>query len=177
MNVTAENIITDELRAYIGTTLDPVPLPEAVYPSDVRRFVEATDDRNPLWLDDDYARSVGYKGRVVPPMLVIQLYRRANPEGSDSNQMWPGLVLPEGYTDTRNAGAEIEWLEPVYIGDHLTLQNKMTDIYARQGRRALIVYLVRECTIRNQRGEVVVRLHSTTAKLPATTVDALAERG
>ena len=28
-------------------------------PSDIRRYVDATGDRNPLWFDDDYARSRG----------------------------------------------------------------------------------------------------------------------
>jgi acyl dehydratase len=176
MSATAETIITERMRSYIGTTMPAVPLPEAIYPSDVRRFLDATEDRNPLWLDDDFARSVGYRGRVVPPMLVIQLYRRTNPEGSDSVNMWPGLVLPEGYADSRNAGAEIEWLAPVYVGDHLTFQNRLVDIYAREGRRALVIYLVRDTEIRNQHGELVVRVHSTTAKLPATTVDAVEER-
>lgn len=176
MSVDVESIITDEMRAYIGTAMEPLPLPEAIYPSDVRRFLEATEDRNPLWTDDGFARSVGYHGRVVPPLLVVQLYRRTNPEGADSVQIWPGLVLPEGYADSRNAGAEIEWLEPVYVGDQLTFQNRLVDIYARQGRRALVIYLVRETEIRNQHGELVVRLHSTTAKLPATSVEALAQR-
>jgi acyl dehydratase len=171
MTATAATIITDAMRACIGTALPPVPLPEPIYPSDVRRFLDATEDRNPLWTDDDFARGVGYRGRVVPPMLVIQVYRRTNAEGADAVRMWPGLEMPEGYTDTRNAGTEIEWLEPVYVGDHLTFQNRLVDIYAREGRRGLLIYLVRDVEIRNQHGELVGRIHSTTAKLPASTVN------
>jgi hypothetical protein len=105
----------------------------------------------------------------VPPILVIQLYRRGEQfdgeEGSAS--VWPGLKLPDGYTNTRNAGHEIEWVSPAYIGDRLTLQQRLTDMYVRQGRAGVpVIYLVREVEIRNQRGEVLVRQLSTTAKLP-----------
>jgi acyl dehydratase len=176
MTAEVATIVTDAMRACIGATLPKLTLPEAIYPSDVRRFLDATGDRNPLWTDDEFARRAGYKGRVVPPMLVVQLYRRAQPEGADSASIWPNLVLPEGYTDTRNAGTEIEWLDPVYIGDELTIQHRLVDIYAREGRRALIIYLVRDTEIRNQHGELVVTLHSSTAKLPATSAAELAER-
>jgi acyl dehydratase len=52
-----------------------LPLPEPISASDVRRYAEATGDANPLWLDDAFARSVGYRGHPVPPMMVLELVR------------------------------------------------------------------------------------------------------
>jgi len=165
-----ERLITDGMRACLGTTLPPIDLPEEIAASDVRRFLEAVGDTNPLYRDDKYARRFGYRSRPVPPMLVIQLYRRGEQfdgEEGGGSSAWPGLELPDGYTNTRNAGHEIEWVSPAYLGDRLTLQQKLVDMYVRQGRAGVpVIYLVREVEIRNQRGEVVVRQRSTTAKLP-----------
>ena len=43
---------------------------EIISAADVRRYVDATGDANPLWLDDDFARAAGYRARLLPPTLV-----------------------------------------------------------------------------------------------------------
>ena len=165
-----DSLVTDDMRACIGTSNPPVELPEEISASDVRRFLEVIGETNPLYRDDAYARRFGYRSRVVPPILVVQLFRRVEDmeaEGGGSGAMWPGLRLPANYNNTRNAGHEFTWLGPVYVGDRLTLQQRLADVYVRQGRAGVpVIYLVRETEIRNQRGEAVVRQTSTTAKLP-----------
>ncbi|MDE0213700.1 MAG: MaoC family dehydratase, partial [Deltaproteobacteria bacterium] len=69
MSESAETIITDELRRCVGRK-GPVRTLGTLSASDVRRYVDATGDVNPLWLDDEFARSAGYKGRLLPPILV-----------------------------------------------------------------------------------------------------------
>ena len=61
-------VLTPEVRSWIGRATELMPLPEPIALSDIRRYVEATGDRNPLWLDDEAARAAGYRARVVPPM-------------------------------------------------------------------------------------------------------------
>ncbi|HZT07984.1 MAG TPA: MaoC family dehydratase N-terminal domain-containing protein [Chloroflexota bacterium] len=162
-----ENLVTDQMRACIGKTSPVMELPEEISASDVRRYVEATGDRNPLWMDDAYARAAGFRGRRVPPILILQVYRRA-PEWEMGDAMpWAGIELPPNFTNTRNAGHEVEWLEPVYVGDRLTIQYRLVDVYARQGRSGPMLFLKRACEIRNQDGRLVVRVTSTSAKLPA----------
>jgi hypothetical protein len=64
-----ESILTGELKSWIGRkterrVLDPVDA------SLIRRCVDATGDANPLWLDDEYARTAGHRKRILPPLLV-----------------------------------------------------------------------------------------------------------
>jgi acyl dehydratase len=169
------NLITAEMRAFVGTTKPAADLPEEISASDVRRFLSVTGETNPIYRDDASARACGYRRRVVPPMLVVQLFRRVDePEGDGAESGgsdWPGLPLPPAYTNTRNAGHEFTWLRPVYVGDRLTVQQRLTDMYVRRGRAGIpVIYLVRETEIRNQAGEPVVRQVSMTAKLPESSV-------
>ena len=62
-------IITPELREWIGRKT-PLRQLEIISAADVRRYVDATGDANPLWLDDDFARGAGYRSRMLPPTLV-----------------------------------------------------------------------------------------------------------
>lgn len=158
-------IITEEMRGWVGRFAGPFAVPEQISPSDVRRFLDATGDDNPLWTDDAYAQAAGYRERLVPPMLILELYRRASGTGEGDGALWHGLPWPGGYTDTRNAGNEVEWLAPVYQGDQLTVEHRIVDLVARQGRAGIGIYLTRESTFRNQIQEVVVRLRATTVKL------------
>jgi len=161
-------LITDAMRACIGTTNPPVELPEEIGASDVRRFCEVVGETNPIYWDESYARRLGYRGRVVPPMLVVQFYRRVEDmESGGGSRGWP-LTFPPNYTNVRNAGHQFTWLRPVYVGDRLTLHQKLTDIYVRTGRAGVpVIYVASETEIRTASGEAVVRQTSTTAHLPA----------
>jgi acyl dehydratase len=168
------DLITPAMRACIGTTTEAVPLPEEIGASDVRRFCDVIGETNSIYWDDAAAQKAGYRRRVVPPMLVVQFFRRVDDDAEGQERAgvsWPGLELPPEFTNTRNAGHRFEWLKPVYVGDQLVLQQKLTDIFVKTGRAGLpIIFLKRETEIRNQDGEVVVRQTSTTARLPEGSV-------
>src|SRR5215472_5509475 len=69
MTDSPQSIITAELRNWVGRKSPLVQL-EIMSASDVRRYVDATGDANPLWLDDEVARAAGYQSRLLPPTLV-----------------------------------------------------------------------------------------------------------
>jgi acyl dehydratase len=168
-DLTPANVLTPEVLSWIGRTTEVMPLPEPIGPSDVRRYIEATGDYNPLWLDDDAARSAGYRARVVPPMMVIDLSWRL--KNSEDGRLWHKIPLPPAYIDTRNAGTEIEWLHPVYVGDHLGIRHRITDLVAREGRRGLGVYISRETEYRILGGSVAALVRQTIVRFPAARVE------
>jgi acyl dehydratase len=162
-------VITPEVRSWIGRTTEPMPLPEEISASDVRRYIDATGDRNPLWLDDDAAKAAGYKARILPPMMVIDLGWRL--QSFETGRLWHHVPLPPNYIDTRNADNEIEWLSEVYVGERLIIQHRLTDIVARAGRRGLGVYITRETEFRVQDGRLAARLRQTIVRFPKAKVE------
>jgi acyl dehydratase len=165
----AEFLITPELRLWIGRETAPRLL-EVIFASDVRRYVDATGDANLLWLDDDFARGAGYKGRILPPILVGWVpfsfkegTDRANTDPSDLRRQLP---LPPEYTNVRNAGSETEWLAPVYLGEQLSTRTKITNIVARQGKGGLGIYISQEEQLFNSNGIMVLRRTHTLAVFP-----------
>ncbi|MBD7939962.1 MaoC family dehydratase [Brevundimonas guildfordensis] len=161
-----EDIIGPELKAWIGRSIGRIPIPEPISGSEVRRYMRATGDNNPLWFDDDFARAAGYRGRVVPPMVVHEVFRRVGGEGGEWADPWISLPLPEGYTDARNAGSESEWLRPVYLNEPLGVECQITGIKARQGKSgAVTIFAEREERLVNGEGETVFRRLQTMAHL------------
>jgi acyl dehydratase len=169
MTESAETIVTPELRSWIGRKT-PLRALETINASDVRRYVDATGDANPLWLDDDYARDAGYRGRILPPILVgwVPFSFREGTERAitDPADLRRQLPLPAGYTNVRNAGSETEWLQPAYLGEKLSTQSAITDIVARQGRAGLGIYISQEEQVLNFQQQIVLRRRHTLAVFP-----------
>lgn len=162
-------IITPELRKWIGRKT-PLRQLEIISATDVRRYIDATGDANPLWLDDDFARTAGYPARLLPPTLVGWVpfsfkegTERANSDPSDLRRQLP---LPSEYTNVRNAGSETEWVEPAYLGDQLATQSTILDIAARPGKAGLGIYIIQEEQVVNSQQQIVLRRRHTLAVFP-----------
>jgi acyl dehydratase len=160
------SVITPELRAWIGrkTPLRPLEMISAV---DVRRYADATGDANPLWLDDAFARSAGYRSRVLPPTLVgwvpFSFKEGTERDHADPTDLRRQMPLPNQYTNVRNAGSETEWLQPAYVGEQLSTQSTIVDIVERQGKAGLGIYISQEEEVLNAQQEIVLRRRHTLA--------------
>src|SRR4029453_13669460 len=146
---------------------------ETMSASDVRRYVDATGDANPLWLDDDFARSAGYRSRLLPPPLVgwvpFSMREGDSASSSDATDLRRQLPLPTGYTNVRNAGSETEWLQPAYVGEQLSTRSRIVDIVGPQGRTGMGIFITKEEQILNSRQDIVMPRRHTVAMFPAKT--------
>ncbi len=159
-----ESLITDELRAQIGTERRTIG--GEVYRRDIERYCSAVGDLNPIYLDDEAARAAGYSGVIAPPLFYPYAIDRQvrldqlRPDGiaqtgARSGIQWPLPRIMAG-------GVEVEFFEPIRPGDRLTATPRIADIYERVGRSGPMVFQVVETTYRNQRGEVVLIERATT---------------
>ena len=77
MTTEYKSFLTDEVKALIGVETEWSRYSEPISGSEVRRFVHAIMDDNPLYYDEAYARSTKYGAPVCPPLYASFAFRRA----------------------------------------------------------------------------------------------------
>lgn len=75
-------LLTEELKNWIGREVD-YPAPEAFGRAAFRYFAMAVEDDNPLYRDDEFARSHGYPSAIAPPTFAVETcqYADRRPDG------------------------------------------------------------------------------------------------
>jgi len=153
-----ESLITDEIRSWIGHETPPWTIEATKL--DIRRFAVATDDLNPLYLDEEYATKSPYGGLIAPPLFYMAPLTNPVPEselrpdGLPYEGKFP--IPPSPLPRLMDGGTEIEFFAPIRAGDTLTGRCKITDIYQKEGRTGPLIFVVRECRYTNQDGELVL---------------------
>jgi acyl dehydratase len=156
--VAEQSLITDEIRAWIGKETPPWTID--VTRRDITRFAVATDDVNPLYLDDEYAQRSRYGGLIAPPLFYMAPITDPMPEaglradGLPYEGKFP--IPPTPLSRVMDGGTEIEFHAPMRLGDTLTGRCKILDIYQKEGRSGPLIFVVRETRYTNQHGEIVV---------------------
>jgi hydroxyacyl-ACP dehydratase HTD2-like protein with hotdog domain len=156
--MTAQSLITDEIRSWIGRETPSWTI--EVSRLDVQRFAVATDDLNPLYLDEEKAKQSVYGGLIAPPLFYMAPLTEPKPEselrpdGLPYEGKFP--IPPTALPRLMDGGTEIEFFQPILVGDVLTGHSKIVDLYQKEGRSGPLIFVVRETTFTNQQGAVVL---------------------
>ncbi len=148
-----EKILTfEELQKRVGEeiveTLD-------VEKSMIRNFAQGIGDENPLWTDEEYAKSKGHKSIIAPPGFF-----QAAVMSSAFTRFRPTMPVGRGV----DAGGEWEIYKSVEAGDTLTNTFKFADVVQQEGKKGMKTFLKFETTHVNQRGETVAMSRSQILK-------------
>ena len=131
------------LEAYVGKPMGPPAVaPDAVNVPMIRHWVDALDDRNPVYLDDEVAATTRFGGIVAPPAM-LQTWTMARPriEGIAERGGAPGEINPynpisvldeAGYVGTLATNSEFEFVHYLRPGDHVHLTNELESISNRK---------------------------------------------
>ena len=102
------------------------------------KFKEITGDINPLHNDEEFAKSLGHRGRVAFGMLTASLLSTL-----------AGVYLPGERSLIHSV--ETKFTKPVYIGDVLSVSGEVVEI------NYTVNQIVLKVEIMNQNGEKVLR--------------------
>ncbi len=156
-----ESLMTDRIRGLIGrrvTGQEGKILP--VDKTAIRRYCEATDDLNPVYLDDEYARKMGYSGIIAPPTFFSIPFRACAgdfspvPQGTENPhvaELMELLQLPRAL----DTAQETEYFIPIQCGDTLTYDKRIHNITEKRIKAGLALLVSVKTTVTNQRGELV----------------------
>jgi acyl dehydratase len=147
------------MQAYVGTASKPHVLP--VEKEVVRRFIEAVRDPNPLWSDEEYAKTTHYGGTIVPPHIFSAIVTIAACSSESGVIPIPVPEVPLPRTNVLEGEETWEYFAPLRIGDVITSTSTFTDVKRREGRLGEMFIMVYVAESVNQRGELVCRSINT----------------
>ena len=104
--------------------------------SKLDKFLDISNDLNPLHVDNAYAKEKGFDGRVVYGLLTASFYSTL-----------VGVHLPGKYCILQSI--DTQFLKPVYIGETLTISGTIS--YINEAFKQIEI----QATIVNQNGQKV----------------------
>jgi len=178
---------TDQLRArlqaYVGKAMGPpASAPDPVNIPMIRHWVDALDDRNPVYLDEELAATTRFGGTVAPPaMLQTWTMPRPRIEGIAERGGAPGeinrdhpipLLNEAGYVGTLATNSELEFVRYLRPGDRVHLTTELESISNRKttalGQGYFVTWIT---TYMDDQGEIVGRQLFRILKFDPSTID------
>ena len=132
---------------------------------DFQRYAVATGDMNPLYFDEDAARSAGHPGIVAPPNYLSSVLHwdvgptddRMRADGTERGMLPPEL---EGMR-LMGGGHQLTLGQPVRPGDRVTARRSFVEQYQRESKLGRLHFAVYEIVYTNQRSEHLVTCRHT----------------
>ena len=143
MTEEAVDEVREGLEHYVGQAMArPTVGPDPVNIPMIRHWVDALDDRNPVYLDEEVAAATRFGGVVAPPAM-LQTWSMARPkiEGIAERGGAPGemgrdnpiVALDEaGYVGTLATNSELEFVRYLRPGDLVETSTEIESISSRK---------------------------------------------
>jgi acyl dehydratase len=155
---------------------DPVNVPM------IRHWVDALDDRNPVYLDEEFAATTRHGGIVAPPAM-LQTWSMARPKiegiaergGAPGEMTHDNPIIPldeAGYVGTLATNSELEFVRYLKLGDLLETESEVESISPRKTTSLGQGYFLTWVTTYTSGDEVVGRQMFRIFKFDPSTIGA-----
>jgi acyl dehydratase len=137
-------------RRHIGMSLRPTVLD--IERGRLRFFAQAIGETDPVYLDETAARAAGYPDLPAPPTFLFA----GELDGQSITSMLDALGVPLGRI--LHGEQEFTYFAPVCAGDTVTVESRISDIYAKKG--GALEFIVKDSAVTNQHGVKVAAMRS-----------------
>jgi len=148
-------LLTEELKAWIGREAH-YSAREELGRASIRYFALALGDDNPLYVDDAYAKKVGYPSVIAPPTLICESCQYAHQAPNGDGYIGHEWHLPVPNARLIRASNDYEFMRPVLPTDRIsvtwTLESIVEKPSSRGGTQLFVSSVAR---YRDAQGEVV----------------------
>jgi acyl dehydratase len=141
MSVEVSDPLRDEVAMGIGKPMSGsgiAPAPDEVNLPMIRHWVDALDDRNPVYLDEEQAAESRF-GRIVAPPAMLQTWTMGRPQiagiaerGGAAGAIDPdsplGILTAAGFTGTLATNSELEFERYLHLGDRVEAMTTLESI-------------------------------------------------
>jgi acyl dehydratase len=174
--------VRGSLEKFVGQPMGPPSVaPDPVNVPMIRHWVDALDDRNPVYLDESVAATTRFGGIVAPPAM-LQTWTMARPKiegiaerGGAAMEIRHDNPISElnaaGFTGTLATNSELEFARYLRPGDHLATSNAVESISPRKTTALGQGYFVTWVTTYTVDDEVVGRQLFRVFKFDPRTID------
>ena len=112
----------------------------------IKQFVETTGDKNPLYVDEGFAKNSQHKGLIIPPAMA-NAYFVGMP-------IWSVVeVCKIDKARGLHAEQEYEFIKPIKPNTLLSTYYKIIDVYEKRGLNFAVV----EGTTKDEHGDIVLK--------------------
>ena len=163
--ITTLDEFQEEYRKGIGTVLPHRPSKQATV-DNLRRYADGVGDYNPLFRSPEYAASSHYEDLIAAPtfLYAVTLGVVAGETGAINRARVNTQYLPVNY-----AGAEIDFLRPIWRDDTITATEKVGETIRKTSSRiGPINFNTGLVEFTNQRKEVVATIKTLMARYQNT---------
>ena len=177
MTAEYKSFLTDDVKALIGAETEWSAYSEPISPSEVRRFVHAIMDDNPVYYDEAYARGTKYREVVCPPLYASFAFRRGHgtPDPLDrleTDRDWDAYGgggayrqalprVPHGFQRMVNGGSEIDLYKRLRPGSRVRTKARYHDVRERIGSTGPMAVVITETIFQDDDGDLVARARQT----------------
>lgn len=150
-------LLNDDLKQCIGREVSYIA-PEEVGQAAIRCYALALEDENPLYRDEQFAKSTRHGGIIAPPTFVCETnqYMDAAPDTDGSiGHIWR---LPIPPSRLLRIGNEYEFFRPLRPTDRFNATWRLANIYERTTRAGPMLFVESEVRYTNQHRELVAVL-------------------
>jgi acyl dehydratase len=152
----------EDLQAMVGEEAGPFDSNDEINKAMIRHWCEAMEDGNPLYTDEEYAKTTEFGGIIAPPQM---------PQAYCVPPLWPiedlpphpmakavGLAREAGYFGIVATSTSQEYFGPMRLGDKLNYKIKLTEVSPEKTTRmGTGFFITNEYFYFNQKGELICR--------------------
>ena len=147
---------------------------EPVLARDIRRYALAVEDFNPIYFDENVAKTGKFRGLAAPLGYVSWAVgvpgseKPASALGEDGLATFVGVPeFPDAWTLGWVRGSEeLEFFKPVYVNDVVTVTGKIVDMNEKEGKSGILIFVTSEFAYTNQNGELLAKHRVTMIATP-----------
>jgi acyl dehydratase len=132
---------------------------------DIKRFAQAIGETNPIYFDENYAKSTKY-GAILAPPLFCQIFTFEDvPADQLPNDGSPiEIDIPIPAQRTVGGASSYEIFRRVKVGDQITVKSILRDVFTKEGKSGRLYFVVVETEYSNQKKESVAKETATYIK-------------
>lgn len=146
--MSSKEIITDEMRSFIGLESDPVTY--VVEKHSIEHFARAIGESNPIYFDEQFAKD--NVGGIIAPPTFIRLFRPKRLEKQ----------FPDSFSNLVDGGSSYTFHKKIFVGDQITVVSKLKDLFIKSGSFGDMMFKISLTTYTNQKNILVAEQEITT---------------